>query len=477
MEEARWWRFEPRPGETLRRALERTLRTAIEGGELRPGVRLPSSRALAADLGVSRGVITDAYAQLAAQGFVETHDRATPTVARVERSAASQTRAGAGRRPVHDFIPTTPDVTLFPMSRWLEAGRRVARTGTMAMLDYGDPAGEPLLRGVLADHLGRTRGVRAEPARITVVQGAAQAVDLILRAFRTLGLARVAVENPSHGTQPERIREHGFQLRTQPVDEEGIVLRGLDSDAVLVTPAHQFPTGVVLSERRREELIAWARETNGVIIEDDYDAEFRYDREPVRALQGTAPDRVVQIGTVSKTLAPALRLGWIAAPAELTAEIRRHKRLVDDFTPILGQLTLAELFVSGDYDRHARRVRAIYRNRRNALIRVLGAHLPDLEVAGIAAGLHVVLRLPPETDDRYVSEALAQRGIRAPALTSFQHEAQAPARARAGLRSGPRGGDRARCHCIGVNSSPGAERSLSRWRPHQQLSLVQSEFD
>jgi GntR family transcriptional regulator/MocR family aminotransferase len=423
IEEARWWRFEPRAGETLRRALQRTLQEAIEGGELRAGVRLPSSRALAAELGVSRGVVTDAYEQLAIQGFLESHDRAAPTVARF-RTTASQRRGPTVERFTYDLIPTTPDVTLFPMARWVRAAQRAARTSPVSALDYGESAGEPRLRDTLADHLGRTRGVRAEAAQITVVQGAAQAVDLVLRALRSLGVRAVTVENPSHTTQPERIREHAFELLAQPVDEEGIVLEGLEGEAVLVTPSHQFPTGVVLSERRREALVRWAQESGGLIIEDDYDAEFRYDRDPVRALQGTAPDHVVQIGTVSKTLVPALRLGWIVAPPRLAAEIQRHKRLVDDFTPTLDQLTLAEFFAAGDYDRHVRRVRSIYRGRRNELIRALSAHLPELEVTGIAAGLHVVLRLPPEVDDRLVSQRLAERGIRAPALTSFEQTPQ-----------------------------------------------------
>jgi GntR family transcriptional regulator / MocR family aminotransferase len=423
IEEARWWRFEPRTGETLRRALQRTLQEAIEGGALRPGVRLPSSRALAAELGISRGVVTDAYEQLAIRGFLESHDRAAPTVAQLP-TTSSQRRAAAVERFTYDFIPTTPDVTLFPMARWVRAAQRAARASPVSALDYGESAGELLLRDMLADHLGRTRGVRADAAQITVVQGAAQAIDLVLRALRSLGVGTITVENPSHTTQPERIREQGFELAAQPVDEEGIVLDGLADGAVLVTPSHQFPTGVVLSEPRRDGLVHWAEAAGGLIIEDDYDAEFRYDREPVRALQGTAPDHVVQIGTVSKTLVPALRLGWIVAPPRLAREIQRHKRLVDDFTPTLDQLTLAEFFACGDYDRHVRRVRSIYRGRRNELIRALSLHLPDLEVTGIAAGLHVVLRLPPEVDDRTIAQRLAERGVRAPALTSFEQTPQ-----------------------------------------------------
>jgi GntR family transcriptional regulator/MocR family aminotransferase len=324
------------------------------------------------------------------------------------------------RAPRYDLTPTTPDVTLFPLARWLAVAQQVARRASTATLDYREPRGERTLREALADHLGRTRGVIAEPEQIVVVQGTAQGVDLLLRILLARGASRVAVEDPSHTTQHERIRAFGFELVAQPVDDDGMTVEGLDADAVLVTPAHQFPTGSVLSGERRRDLLAWSRESGGLIVEDDYDAEFRYDREPVRALQGVAPEQVVQLGTVSKTLAPALRLGWLVAPPELVDEAARTKRLLDDFSPALDQLTLAQLLTTGHYDRHVRRARAVYRSRRDRLLAALARQLPELTVAGVAAGVHLLLRLPRGVDDRAVAEAARDAGIGVPPLSAFR---------------------------------------------------------
>ncbi len=189
---------------------------------------------------------------------------------------------------------------------------------------------------------------------------------------------------------------------------------------MLVTPAHQFPTGSVLSGRRRRELLAWARDRGAVIVEDDYDAEFRYDRDPVRALQGVAPEHVIQLGTVSKTLAPALRLGWVVVPRDDADEAARAKRLLDDFSPALDQLTLAEFLRRGDYDRHVRRARVVYRRRRDRLLERLAAELPELRVDGVAAGVHFLLRLPPGVDDAAVSEEARAAGIRVPPLSAYR---------------------------------------------------------
>jgi GntR family transcriptional regulator / MocR family aminotransferase len=203
------------------------------------------------------------------------------------------------------------------------------------------------------------------------------------------------------------------------VDGDGIDIGAVDADAVVVTPAHQFPTGVVLSGERRRALLAWARERPRLVIEDDYDAEFRYDREPVRALQGLDPERVAYVGTASKTLAPALRLGWVVAPPELASEAARTKRLLDFCSPVLEQLALKRLIDSGEYDRHVRRVRGIYRRRRDRLITALAEHLPELGVKGIAAGLHVLLQLPSELDDASVAAEAAHDGIRVEPLSRF----------------------------------------------------------
>jgi GntR family transcriptional regulator/MocR family aminotransferase len=420
-DEARWLSLQPRAGETLRSALGRALREAILTGALRAGVRLPASRAFARQLVVSRGVVSDAYGELEAQGFLVSRAREAPVVASVHGPGVVRAEPELEVLvPRYDLTPTTPDVTLFPLTRWLAAVQHVVRSSGSPTLDYREPRGERVLRAALADHLGRTRGVIADPAQIVIVQGTAQSIDLLLRVLRARGASRVAVEDPSHTTQHERIHAMGLEVAPQPVDRQGMVVEGLKADSVLVTPAHQFPTGSVLSGERRRDLIAWARANRGLIIEDDYDSEFRYDREPVRALQGLAPDYVAQLGTVSKTLAPALRLGWLVAPANLVDEAVRTKRLLDDFSPALDQLTLAEFLTRGDYDRHVRRARGIYRARRDRLLAALAKHLPELMVEGIAAGMHLVLRLPPGIDDVAVAEDARRAGIRLPALSAFR---------------------------------------------------------
>jgi GntR family transcriptional regulator / MocR family aminotransferase len=420
-DEARWLSLERRAGETLRAALERSLREAIVSRALRAGVRLPASRVLAQQLGVSRRVVSDAYGQLEAQGFLLSHEREAPVVAAVQRRSTGRAESEPQVPPPrYDLSPTRPDVSLFPLTRWLAAMQRVARRGGSATLDYREARGERALREVLADHLGRTRGVIADPAEIVIVQGTAQSVDLLMRMLRGRGASRVAAEDPSQPTARQRMQANGLEVVPQPVDREGMLVDGLEADAVLVTPAHQFPTGSVLSEARRRQLIAWACAHRGLIIEDDYDAEFRYDREPMRALQGVAPEHVVQIGTVSKTLAPALRLGWLVVPAHLVDEVERTKYLLDQFSPALDQLTLAEFLTHGDYDRHVRRARGVYRGRRDRLIASLAKHLPGLKVDGVAAGLHLLVRLPPGVDDRGIAQEARSAGINVPALSNFR---------------------------------------------------------
>jgi GntR family transcriptional regulator / MocR family aminotransferase len=420
-DEASWITLERLPGETLRSGLRRTLRSAISSGALREGVRLPASRVLARQLRVSRGVVTDAYAQLEAEGFLVTHERFAPVVAAVRPPAVQRRAAEARARPPrYDLTPTTPDVMLFPLRRWVAEYQNAARRAPSAALDYREPRGERALRDALADRLGRTRGVVADPSQIVVVQGTAQGIDLLLRALSARGARRIAVEDPSHTTQHERIRALGLDLVAQPVDRAGVTADGLEADALLMTPAHQFPTGYVLTGARRRELLRWARASGGLLVEDDYDAEFRYDGEPVRALQGLAPEHVAYVGTVSKTLAPALRLGWVVAPSEIAGELRRAKRLADDFSPALDQLALAALVRDGEYDRHLRRARRAYRARRDALIAALATHLPELRVEGIAAGVHLLLRLPERASDAAVAEEAARAGIRVPALSAFR---------------------------------------------------------
>jgi GntR family transcriptional regulator/MocR family aminotransferase len=366
-DEARFWKLERQPGETLRACLERTLREAIREGSLRAGVELPASRVLAAELGVSRGVATDAYAELEAQGYLQVEPRRPPVVAEIHSGPPEQApaRPSTPPRPRFDMTPTTPDVTLFPRGVWATALAAAVREAPADALDYGHPQGTETLRQRLADELGRTRGVISDPSQIVIVQGTAQGLDLVLRMLRQRGAPRIAVEDPSLARQHQQIKGLGLSLIGQPVDHDGLIVSGLDADAVVVSPAHQFPTGAVLSGARRRELLAWSRESGGLVIEDDYDAEFRYDREPVRALQGLQPDSVIYLGTTSKTFAPALRLGWLIAPIHLIEELVAIKELLDDFSPTLEQLALARMLEAGHYQRHIRKTRAVYRERRN----------------------------------------------------------------------------------------------------------------
>src|SRR5919202_907483 len=329
-DEASWLRLEPAPGETLRAALERTLRAAIRERSLRTGARLPSSRRLAAQVGVSRGVASDVYAQLEAQGFVVMRPRSAPVVAATAPKIAQSSRWASADswQPRYDLTPTTPNVTLVPLRQWLPALQHPAARAPARVLDYGDQRGDAGLRETIADHLGRTRGVVAEPGQIILVQGTAQALHILLRVLARRGQRRVAIEDPSLDGQHDRIEALGMQIVGCAVDDEGIAVEGVKADAALVTPAHQFPTGVVLSGGRRRALLSWSRERERLVIEDDYDAEFRYDREPVRALQGLDPERVAYAGTVSKTLAPALRhprRAAVAVPARARDVRPRHR--------------------------------------------------------------------------------------------------------------------------------------------------------
>jgi GntR family transcriptional regulator/MocR family aminotransferase len=420
-DEASAWALEPRQGETLRACLERTLRDAIREGSLRAGVELPASRRLASQLGVSRGVASDAYAELEAQGYLQITSRRPPVVGQVPgarpRVAAASTPSGPA--PRFDLTPTTPDVTLFPRRQWATALAAAVRDAPPAALDYGDPRGSLVLRARLADELGRTRGVICEPDQIVVVQGTTQGLDLALRVLRVTGAVRIAVEDPSLDRQHRQVVALGLELAGQPVDRDGLIVDGLDADAVIVSPAHQFPTGAVLSGARRRELLAWSRETGALIIEDDYDAEFRYDREPVRALQGLDPDRVIYAGTTSKTLAPALRIGWLVVPEPLVEPLSAMKVLLDDLSPTLEQLALAQLLAGGHYQRHIRRTRAVYRARRDRLVVALAEHFPGRSVFGVAAGLSVVLDLPSHTDDRELGRIALQSGVRVEPLSGY----------------------------------------------------------
>ncbi|MFE6692145.1 PLP-dependent aminotransferase family protein [Streptomyces sp. NPDC057743] len=428
----------------LRTSLMTALREAVRSGRLAPGTRLPSSRSLATDLGIARNTVADAYAELVAEGWLrarqgsgtEVADRALP---RAGRAASRRTPRPAppSSGPRFDLTPGTPDVSSFPRTAWLAAARRALTAAPNEAFGYGTPAGRPELRAVLADYLARARGVRADPERIVVCAGFMQGLGLLARALAGRGgaLGRVATESYGLRFHREVIARAGLGTVPLPVDADGADtgrLAGLDRlRATLLTPAHQFPTGVPLHPDRRAAAVNWARATGGYVLEDDYDGELRYDRQPVGALQGLDPDHVVYLGTASKSLAPALRLAWMVVPDRLIDRVLEVKSTGEWQSGSLDQLTLAEFIHSGAYDRHLRGMRLRYRRRRDHLVDALAEHAPHVHVSGIAAGLHAVLELPPGTEQSIVQAALWQ-GLAVHGLTEFTDPA-APAVARDAL--------------------------------------------
>jgi GntR family transcriptional regulator/MocR family aminotransferase len=409
-------------GPRVRAALESALREAVTSGRLPPGTRLPSSRTLAGDLGIARNTVAEAYSQLTAEGWLAavqgSGTRVADRVSAPDRKPSPVETAVPSSR--YDLRPGSPDVSAFPRAAWLRAARRALGQAPFAAFDYDDPRGRPELRAALAEYLARARGVRASPDRILVCSGFAQASWLLCQAMRARGAGTLALEEYGLPTVRSTAEACGLAVRTLPVDGNGARLESAgDAEAVLLTPAHQFPLGVPLGARRRAEAVAWALAGERLIIEDDYDGEFRYDRHPLGALQAHAPDRVVYAGTASKTLAPGVRLAWLVVPPALLEPLVAAKTLADRQTGVIDQLTLAELIVSGAYDRHVRRVRLVYRRRRDRLIAALGRRAPKARVSGIAAGLHALVTLPAgRTEEEVIADA-AGRGLALLGLAAF----------------------------------------------------------
>jgi len=403
----------------LRSQLETGLRDAIRTGRLAGGERLPSSRELSRELGVSRGLVQECYNQLLSEGYLTSHAGSATRVAVGAQPAAQQPAQTAEPAPrlIADFRSGVPDLASFPRADWAWASREATTSVPTADLDYGDPRGSAVLREVLAAYLRRVRAADADGSRVIVCTGFAQGVILVLRALTSVGVQTVAFEDPGYGSTDtsEVLRAAGarsLRLAHVPVDDAGIDVQALAATgarAVVVTPAHQSPTGVVLTAERRHALVGWARRNDAFIIEDDYDSEFRYDREPIGVLQGLAPDRVFTIGTASKALAPAVRLGWVLAPPQLADAVAGEKRISDRGTSTLDQLTLAALLESGRYDRHLRRMRALYAARRARLIDALARHAPHVELTGLAAGFHAVAHLPAGADEEAITATARER--------------------------------------------------------------------
>ncbi len=408
-------------GEPVREQLRRQLIAAMDGGRLTPGDRLPPSRHLAADLRVARGTVVEVYDQLQHEGYLETRRGSgtlvaerTPGHAPVAGPPTTWVPAVPEEAPLLDLRPGAPDLAAFPRAAWSAATGHVLRTLPDRELGYVPPWGSVALRTQLAGHLSRTRITAAGPEDVVVTSGVTQGLTLTCRVLTDLGHRALAVEDPSNAIQRRVLGRHVAAVLDVPVDDEGLDVGALQRSgarAVLVTPAHQHPTGVVLSPRRRAALLAWADRVEGWIVEDDYDAEFQFGRQAVPSLQGTAPGRVVHVGSVSKTLAPGLRLGWLLAPPALRAALVGTKRDDDFGTSVLTQHALAHVLGTGVYDRHLRRLRLRYRRQRRALVDALARHLPAWRVQGAEAGLHLCAMGPAGVDEVAVVDAAAERGL------------------------------------------------------------------
>lgn len=401
----------------------RALRDAISSGRLAPGTRLPPHRTLATDLGIARNTAGDAYAELVEEGWLTARQgsgtrvapRAKPLEAGQLRAPVRQTR----RRPTYDLMPSSPDASAFPRTAWMTSARRAMAAAPHDAFGVGDPRGRIELRRALTEYLARARGVRTAPERIVICSGFAHGLRLLCSLLR----GTIAVE--AYGLEFHRdiVTETGLRTLPLTVDAQGARIEELPTTragAVLLTPAHQFPTGGPLHHERRAAVVNWAGSTGGLVIEDDYDGEFRYDREPVGAVQGLDPGRVVYLGSVSKSLSPAMRLGWMALPGWLVDDLLAAKGPREMWSGVVEQLTLADFIACGSYDRHLRRMRRIYRRRRDQLAATLAQRAPHVRVSGVAAGLHAVLELPPGTEQTALRAARRQ-GLALDGLATYRH--------------------------------------------------------
>lgn len=420
------------------------LRRGIADGRLPPGTRLPATRTLATDLGVARGVVVEAYQRITDEGLLGARTGVGTVVLDVPLAPDGATppppatRRSEPRLPIPtshwpevidlDLSPGVPDLTAFPRAAWLRAERAVLDAAAPGDLGYGDPRGSATLRTELARWLARTRGVNTDPDGILVVAGVAQSLALLAKVLPGHGYAGFAMEDPGSRGAREQLAHWGIQPVGVPVDDEGIQVDALTRTGLgvaVVTPAHQFPTGVVLSPSRRRALLEWAREDR-LVVEDDYDAEHRYDRAPVRALHPAAPESVIHTGSTSKSLAPGLRLGWLIPPTRLFEDLVDARHATDLGSPAIPQLVLAHLLATGAYDRHLRLVSVRHRARRDAMLEALHEYLPAARIEGVAAGLHLLIALPDLPDDTDDTELAARCRSTGVAVHPLSWHRQAP---------------------------------------------------
>lgn len=415
----------------LRAGIEQSVREAMRDGRLVPGTVLPSSRSLARDLGVARGTVSAAYSQLAAEGYLHVRQGApVRAVWQPKRRPAPAAPPAQAARAGWDLRPCRPESSSFPRQAWGRAQRQALAHAPEEAFGYGDPLGSTRLRHALAGYLARTRGVDTNPGNLLICAGFTQAFTLICHVLRAQGTTCLATEDPSAPRYRRIAQAAGLSVTPVPCDRDGLHVGELArsrAGAVLVTPAHQYPLGVTMSPARRTALLDWASNHQALIIEDDYDGEFRYDRQPVGAVQALDPRHVIYAGTASKTLAPGLRVGWLALPGSMISRFRQAKEDHDRSTGIIEQLTLAELIDSGALDQHVRRMRTRYRRRRDELAHALAATRPDLRLAGISAGLHALVYLTgPEPSEQQILARADRHSLLLDTLGSFWHQPPDP---------------------------------------------------
>ncbi|GAA1875866.1 PLP-dependent aminotransferase family protein [Lapillicoccus jejuensis] len=393
------------------------LRAATADGRLPVGTALPPSRQLAAELGLSRGAVVEAYGQLAEEGLTTARAGAGTVVARRHPAPVAPAEPAPPAPVVLDLSPSRPDLDAFPRAAWLRHQREALAAASASDLAYGDPRGHLALRTALAAWLARHRGLRVSPDAVVVTAGVAQALAVTAQVLVAADRRGIAVEDPGSPNAVDLLRHWGMRPRPVPVDEQGLRVDRVEDPAVLLTPAHQFPTGVVLSGERRRRLLDRLDRDDLLVVEDDYDADQRYDRTPVVALHRSAPERVVHTGSMSKSLAPGLRLGWMVVPHRWREDVVAARRYADLGSPVIDQLTLARLLGSGDYERHLRRQRRRLALRRDTLVEELSRTLPGCTVTGVRAGVHVVVTWPEGgLDEESVRQALEERGVRVSTL-------------------------------------------------------------
>lgn len=402
-----------------REQLTTSLRDAVRSGRLGAGTKLPPSRSLAVDLGLARNTVAEAYAELVAEGWLASRQGSGTWVVNAGRDLSEPRPRGVRGVPVHNLLPGSPDVSAFPREAWVASVRRALYDAPNEALRMGDPRGRVELRTAVAEYVSRVRGVRCSPESVVICAGTRHAVEAVTRVF---GLTTpVAVEAYGLFVFRDCIAEMGGHTVPIVCDDEGARvsdLWGVNASSVLVTPAHHFPHGVPLHPTRRAAIVDWARETDGYVIEDDYDGEFRYDRQPIGAVQSLDPDRVVYVGSTSKSMSPVLRLGWMVVPTALVDHVVAAMGGQQWYVDGIAQLTMADFIVRGQYDRHVRRMRLAYRRRRDLLVAKLSRF--SVGVGGLSAGLHVLVQLPSGSEPEVLRRA-GQAGIALSGLSRLRH--------------------------------------------------------